>query len=187
MANYFQLRPEGPFAVIPVDSDRQLRRELFSRSWMTHGGCRLSPVWPELRHELFRDNRVWNGSTTSVDFPTTEAFVCFGKRAIDVLEPLLTENGELLPIKTNVGEFWLLNILSRRSNLIDCERSKARPIEGKAPAVFIPGRTVFKPSSDDLPAIFRPDESPASAVLVNDEFVAKVSAAKLMGMAFHAA
>ena len=58
------------------------------------------------------------------DYPCIGLIIpAFSRRAVDALRDLLEPNGELLPLKSDVGEYYLFNILTV-ADVLDLKRSK---------------------------------------------------------------
>lgn len=109
----------------------------------------------------------------------------YSERAISVLRDLLEPNGELLPIITDAGTYFVFNVL-KISNALDRNLSQIPfppPSSNKETANGIDFH-VF--NSDELTghAIFRVREWP-SPVYVTDEYKKRVEAASLNGFCFN--
>lgn len=76
---------------------------------------RLSATWKPLR--VLGRVRPYN------DFPCVGLSPAFSARAVDILRDVLEPNGELLPLVTNVGEYFLYNCTTV-ADIIDRARSK---------------------------------------------------------------
>lgn len=112
-------------------------------------GSPRTALWRPVR---VRRVRVDNGSTFKAsDFPWLGAHaLVFARRSVDILGPLLTSHGELLPLAANDGsELFVLNV-TRILDAIDDEHSDV--------VRFSDGRIMFIKS---LPSRSRRDRSTA--------------------------
>lgn len=116
------------------------------------------------------------------DYPCLEvAKPVFSRRAVDVLGEMLTKNGELLPLKTAVGEYFLYIVLTKL-NALDLPRSKLVRTSPRKTALDI-DYFAFKQSALRGTAIFRVREHP-NKYLVTDAFKSRVEQAGLNGFHF---
>lgn len=116
------------------------------------------------------------------DYPCLEiAKPVFSRRAVDALGEMLTRNGELLPLKTDVGEYYLYIVLTKL-NALDTTKSKMVRTSPSKTALDI-DYFAFKPSALRGAAIFRVREHP-NIYLVTDAFKARVEQAGLNGFHF---
>lgn len=118
-----------------------------------------------------------------VDYTRVSRVPAFSERAVKVLRDSLEPNGELLPLKTDTGTYFVFNILTK-STALDVARSEARfvPDSAKETAFSV---EYFAFDEDRLQdhSIFRIREYPA-AVLVTDAFKQRVEQAVLNGFYF---
>jgi hypothetical protein len=118
------------------------------------------------------------------DFPLLiSAVPVFTERAVALLEPLLTGNGELLPLVCDEGSYFAYNVTTVLDAL-DVERSSLlRFTSGEIMNIthheFFPGK-VTSP-------IFKIPQTPLMDVFVTEEFRAAVSKHNLKGFAFKTA
>jgi hypothetical protein len=116
------------------------------------------------------------------DYPCLEvAEPVFSRRAVDALGEMLTKNGELLPLKTTVGEYFLYIVLTKL-NALDLTRSKLVRTSPRKTALDI-DYFAFKQSALRGAAIFRVHEHP-NKYLVTDAFKARVEQCGLNGFHF---
>ncbi len=117
------------------------------------------------------------------DYPCIGQVPVFSGRAVSVLRDLLEPCGELLPLISDVGEYFAFNILAK-SEALDVENSEADfdPDAGKETAFSI-DRFEFHEDKIGEHAIFRLREFPAYE-FVTDTFKQRVDDAGLNGMQF---
>lgn len=117
------------------------------------------------------------------DYPCLELTTpVFSRRAVDALGHMLTENGELLPLKTEVGEYFAYVCLTKSDNL-DLKKSRVlRPSEPGTTAFGIE-YFAFNKSKLTCASMFRVQEHPG-IYLVTDAFQAHAVQAGLNGMNF---
>jgi hypothetical protein len=75
----------------------------------------LAKIWQPLR--VLGRVRPYN------DFPCVMIYPAFSQRAVDVLQDILSANGELLPLVTSVGSYYLYNC-NTIADIIDFDKSK---------------------------------------------------------------
>jgi hypothetical protein len=141
-------------------------------------GFRGEPMAAEWRRiPMARLERA--GATLGVpDFPLIPGPVrAIGPRAAQLLDPLIVDHVELLPLETEVGEYYAINVLTIL-DVLDEERS-----EGDW---FAPGRGivirkwVLREGEVDLPPIFKiPQEH---RTYITEEFVDAVREHGLTGL-----
>ena len=108
--------------------------------------------YPETAEPYLRDN----------DFTMYEGALVFNAHAVSVLSPLMGSAVELLPLRCEEGEFWVLNVL-RVLDCLDRERSvftywQNGKIKGVREYVFqtgcLEGRTIFRMPEDNYAIIY---------------------------------
>lgn len=92
-----------------------------------------------LSWEPVRLNDVWTPQLAKgavrpfVDYTTVSSIPVFSRRALTLLRDMLESNGELLPLETKKGEYFVFNILTK-STALDASRSKATMYPNKETA-----------------------------------------------------
>jgi len=116
------------------------------------------------------------------DYPCLELTKpVFSRRAVDALGDILTANGDLLPLETDVGEYFLY-VVQTKIDALNVPGSDVRRNHAKQAAArivyfdFIPSRLAGA-------AIFRIPEQP-NYTLVTDRFKERVEQAGLNGFEF---
>jgi hypothetical protein len=116
------------------------------------------------------------------DYPCLELIEpVFSRRAVDALGDMLTANGDLLPLETDVGEYFLY-VVQTKIDALNVPRSDVRRNHDKQVAArivyfdFIPSRLAGA-------SIFRIPEQP-NYTLVTDRFKERVEQAGLNGFEF---
>ena len=84
----------------------------------------MSPDWqPPKLASFWKPQPVEGPQNPFNDYPCLELIIpVFSKRAVDALGTMLTENGELLPLKSKMGEYLAYNCLTKIAAL-DLKRS----------------------------------------------------------------
>lgn len=118
--------------------------------------------------------------TLEGDFPTLGNLRVFSQKAVDALLELLVENGELLPLISKDGQFYVYNV-TRVADALDEERSEVvrfktsgrimRIEHYRFRSELLAGLSIFK-----VPQL--------TEVFVTDAFVKRVQEANLKGFAF---
>lgn len=134
---------------------------------------RLGAIWKPLR--VLGRVRPFN------DFPCLGlAYPVFSLRAIDILREDLESNGELLPLQTSVGTYFLYNCTTI-ANIVDFEQSKIEYLNAHT-ITGIDHLQVFQERLSDL-SIFQIRNYPGRC-FVTDDFARRIRAAKLEGFEF---
>jgi hypothetical protein len=116
------------------------------------------------------------------DFPRMGIYtLMFSQRAVDALRCFLGDNGELLPLKSNVGAYYAFN-LRKKSTAFNSEKSKFTVFKGMETSNAIDFYS-FHETKLKNHSIFRLKESP-TGVYVTDRFRARVEQASLNGFDF---
>lgn len=125
----------------------------------------------------------FEGRTLSLpDFPVFSTSAVFSRRAVDVLLDLLIENGEILPLACDEGDFFVFN-LTRVLDALDEPASELRRFgrngRGRVKRIvrhaFVPERVTA--------SIFRIPQKPLR-IYVTQRFVDRVDGAGLTGFDF---
>ncbi|TGE07768.1 imm11 family protein [Hymenobacter fodinae] len=105
--------------------------------------------------------------------------IVFSQRVVDVLQPLLGDSVELLPYPTEVGTYYLVNVLDV-GNYLDRKQTKCREILSNGLCAGI-SEFVFRADLVKGKPIFRIPDSPVFRY-VSDEFIAACRKHKLTGI-----
>jgi hypothetical protein len=125
----------------------------------------------------------FDGRTLPIsDFPVFTTSAAFSKRAVDVLLDLLIENGEILPLECDEGDFFVYNV-TQVLDALDEGASELRRFgrggRGRVKQIvrheFVPDRVTA--------SIFRIPQKPLR-VYVTQQFVDRVEGAGLTGFSF---
>jgi hypothetical protein len=138
-------------------------------------GRSLKKRWKPLSVSIYKSKK-WG------DFPRLESHVpVFSDKALKILEPLIADSIEALPLISDSKRFFAVHVL----DLVDCldyERSEVKRFpEGNIMRI---GWYVFKKGCIDGKHIFRIREAPLKDVLVSEEFKRVVEESKLEGVDF---
>jgi hypothetical protein len=117
------------------------------------------------------------------DFPVFTTSAAFSRRAVDVLLDLLIENGEILPLECDEGDFFVYNVTRVLEDALDEAASELRRFgrdrRGRVKTIV---RHAFVPELVTA-SIFRIPQKPLR-IYVTQRFVDRVEAAELTGFSF---
>jgi hypothetical protein len=114
------------------------------------------------------------------DFPHLMSGVpVFSERAVAALKPYLTGNGELLPLETDFGEFWAMNV----TTVLDALDEEQSDIQYASFARFIweVRKYVFRPEVIGGAHMFKIPQLLTGPVFVTDGFVDTIDRVGLQG------
>lgn len=117
------------------------------------------------------------------DYPCINLTVpAFSKRAVEVLREFLEPNGELLPLKSKIGEYYAYNV-TRVADVLDLGKSKIKWLDKKQDIAL----DIFRYETQERKlrelSIFRIVEEP-STTFVTSRFVERVEEHGLIGFHF---
>lgn len=116
------------------------------------------------------------------DSPSVDGLPAFSQRACDILREYLEPNGELLPLDSNVGQYFFFNITTI-VDVLDVNKSICHFwCDPPTTAVDIESYQFYEERLSDL-SIFRIYDNPIE-VFVTDQFVRKVFESGLNGFSF---
>jgi hypothetical protein len=140
----------------------------------------------------WRPIKVRRGHPTSneskakeADFPWYGggAHIILRRSAVDALQPLLDEYGELLPLEDEQGvELYLFNCL-KTVDALDFDKSEISYFDDGVTIIRIKRYAFLTEKLDDL-AMFRLAENGLSNIYVSQRFIDAVKRAKLVGLRF---
>jgi hypothetical protein len=116
------------------------------------------------------------------DYPTLGITPTFSCRATDALRPLLERAGELLPLISDAGEFYVYNV-TKVVDALDETQSVFTRFQSTGRVMKI-DRYVFKPDMLSGLTIFKVPQAPKGRPLVTQLFVDAVTRAGLSGFDF---
>ncbi len=141
---------------------------------------RLIESWTPLSVEVLRDNK-FNRNLPPSDFPRlVAAILVFSPRAVNILRGMLEENGEILPLSCNEGEYYAFNVTTFVDALDESNSEVKRFKDGGIMRVL---RYVFFPDKLRGASIFKIPQFPRQ-VFVTDKFRKVVIDNKLLGFEF---
>ena len=115
------------------------------------------------------------------NFPGFYMLPAWDAKAIALLDPLVGDAVEYLPLDCDEGEFWLVNVLDV-ADCLDWEQSELTYFDdGGLKGI---GRYVFKPNCLEGHHMFRTPEHKYSRIFVSDEFKSLVENSDLVGLRF---
>lgn len=125
----------------------------------------------------------FDGRTLPIsDFPVFTTSAAFSKRAVDTLLDLLIENGEILPLECDEGDFFVYNVTQVLDALDESASELRRFGRGGRGRVKQIVRHEFVPERVTA-SIFRIPQKPLR-VYVTQQFVDRVEGAGLTGFCF---
>jgi hypothetical protein len=170
----FQLSPEAKslLGLEMASSDFDVDNAQ-SLSWTPR---RLQPIWRP--QPVVGPTRLYN------DFPciALSKIPAFSKRAVDALGEMLTDNGELLPLVSDTGEYFAYNVLTKIDCLDERNTRYMRPGERNA-ALMLVESFAFHESKLAGATIFRIPQQ-QKKYLVTNVFKERVEKARLNGFHF---
>jgi hypothetical protein len=174
--------------VFIIEPDAERYQSLYPASEKDYGihemlcGVPIEECWTPFSALALIENGTDTNLPTS-DFPSMSASLLpvFSERAIGALKEFLLSNGELLPINTDNGHYFVFNVTTL-TDALDFENSKA--------AHFTDGRIMTMVSytfhSDRIKqlSIFKAQQLPLNPIFVTNSFVNKARKAGLKGFVF---
>ena len=143
----------------------------------------MSPDWqPRELGSIWQPQPVKGPTHAFNDYPCLDLNTpAFSRRAVDALGSMLTDNGELLPLKTKIGEYYAFNCMTKIAAL-DIKKSEIeRPCLDEI-ALDVPYFVFLKVKLKGA-TFFRIPELPNSYFVTN-VFKERVDSAGLNGMNF---
>jgi hypothetical protein len=114
------------------------------------------------------------------DFPTLGASPVFSEHALEKLSDMLPAYGEVLPLKSEEGSYYVYNVLS----VIDAlDEGRSKLVRFTGGRVMTIEEYIFVPERVRGTAIFKIPQQ-LTKVFVSDEFVKRVRDAGLVGFKF---
>lgn len=142
-------------------------------------GTKKIKNWNPLKVKRMYDREFSNTPGFSPHIPI------FDKKSVSVLNDLLTDNAEILPLDCDEGEFYAINVI----NVIDCidyEKSKYKTFrDGKRIMRFT--KYVFDEVKIDGLNIFKIKDEPLKRPFVSENFKNKIIDNNLVGFKFELA
>jgi hypothetical protein len=116
------------------------------------------------------------------DFPSLASHVpVFSERGLHILQPLLANRIECLPLKSRVGKFFAINVL----DLVDClDYSRSEIKRFPSGGIMYIKNYAFKKNVLKGKHMFKVEEAPLKEVLVSSVFKEAVEKNKLQGLIF---
>ncbi|WP_146517964.1 imm11 family protein [Stieleria varia] len=180
---YFADDPRFSGFEFPEDAPSLIGRESISKDfdveppgkfdWMP---ASLANVWvPQI---------VVGGVQPYNDYPRVGMLPAFSRRAVDALRVELEANGEILPVQSKTGDYFVYNVLTK-SLALDVDKSEITfgPPNISKETAFMVDRFEFDETKLVEHAIFRIREYP-QVVLVTEQFKRKADQAQLNGLNF---
>lgn len=132
---------------------------------------------------LWKPQAVGGRVLPSNDYPCVNLTIpAFSRRAVDALRDLLEPNGELLPLVSSVGEYYVYNVTTV-ADILDHRRSKVDWADEKHVTAIEINRYECAAEKMTELSIFRIVEMPASTY-VTQPFVEQVNQTRLEGFHF---
>ena len=143
-------------------------------------GTRIGKSWSPLRVEVDDDDP---SQLPLADFPslTISHIPCFSKFAVATLHDVLVQNGEVLPLSCDAGDYFAYNVTS----IIDALNIEASDIDYFPSGKFMDvKRYTLYPERVKGADIFKLPQAPLMGVFVTDRFVRLVEQNQLSGFLF---
>ncbi len=138
--------------------------------------------WQPLKVEAFFDEEL-KAQLPAGDFPSLFADIpALSQRAVEVLQPLIAGDAELLPLECSECQYSILNVTNVVDALDEAESEIVRFPDGKK--VLDIKRFVFVPAKLHNESIFKLPQLLLGQIFVTDRFVNAVRAAGLVGVNF---
>jgi len=144
-------------------------------------GRPIGSNWQPVSVTIFREEG--RGDLPQSDFPNLGGIIpVFSERAVKALGSLLSENGELLPVRCEEGKYFAFNV-TRVIDALDLKQSELEFFPNSNRIMFA-DRYVFKPERLHGATVFKIPQLPGGYTFNTDEFVARVKEARLVGFCF---
>lgn len=144
------------------------------------GNTNLLSSWSEPAVEVFRGDKLHRNLPPS-DFPSLTGVPVFSARAVNALQRLLRQNGEILPLSCSEGEYYAFN-LTTSIDALDESNSKVERFRSDGSIMQI-NEFVFLSERFGGAAIFKIPQSKAK-IFVTDRFRKMVMDNGLLGFEF---
>ncbi|MEZ6091673.1 MAG: hypothetical protein R3C05_27400 [Pirellulaceae bacterium] len=180
---YFADDPRFSGFEFPEDAPSLIGRESIARDFEPELNGKLDWM-PVSLAKIWVPQKVVGGAEPYNDYPRVGMLPAFSRRAVDALRVELEANGEILPVQSKVGEYYVYNVLTK-SFALDKDKSNITfgPPNSSKETAFMVDRFEFDVAKLAEHAIFRIREYPV-VVLVTEEFKRKADQAQLNGLNF---
>jgi hypothetical protein len=142
-------------------------------------GIPVGSAWERYAVEPIDDDL--NAGKSLGDFPTLGTTPTFSQHAVDALRDMLLENGELLPLTSDAGQFYAYNV-TRVVDALDEHRSELKRFRDGGIMRVI--RHEFRSEIVADLAIFKVPQLTRGPVFATDAFATRVREAHLKGFVF---
>jgi hypothetical protein len=147
-------------------------------------GTPIGSSWLPLEVEQCEDDNI--EPLQPCDFPSFKRHIpVFSKHAVDTLKDILTENGEILPLKCDEGVYYAYNVTCV-ADVLDHEKSEIKRFESSGRIMRIVRHKFLIEQLSGL-VIFKIPEVPDMDVFVTEAFIQRVQEAGLTGFEFEVA
>jgi hypothetical protein len=161
-------------------SNEQTRRQM----WERFRGVPIGHSWESPLVEVVRDAKQ-NKDLLPGDFPSLGGHApTFSQNAVEVLGDFLSEAGQVLPLRSDEGVYFVVNV-TKVVDALDEEASEIKRFpDGRIMRIV---RHQFKPDRLHGIAMFKLPQAPQMYTYVTDQFVERVRDAGLTGFQFREA
>lgn len=157
------------------------REENWQRLLDWFDGNPIGSSWRPVAVHVLRDDRA-NRDLPPSDFPALSAGIpVFSGRALRALEDLLGENGEILPLTSEDGNYSAYNV-TRLIDALDEQHSQLKQFRDGSIMDIVDHQ--FRPERLVGATVFKLPQVARMQVYVTDDFVSRVKAAGLSGFDF---
>jgi hypothetical protein len=183
--------------LLEADAENRKKMKEYRANYSLFDGGEIGDAWHPI-HVIVDRSEVdeWTPLPPAGDFPHFEGAIIdpvFSRRALDALGDLLQENGEILPLSCDEGEYYLFNT-TRIVDAIDTEHTEFKPYSEVDPdmALLVDDpdfltitRFAFHLEQVKDLTIFKISHKYNKATpMVTDKFVQRVQKAGLKGFEF---
>jgi hypothetical protein len=146
-------------------------------------GRNVLPFWTQPVVQVLRDKK-FNRNLPPGDFPNLflPGVPVFSLRAVDVLKNMLQENGEILPLSCNEGEYYAYNVTTT-IDALDESKSELERFKSSGRIMEVSRYVFFGDRLIDA-SIFKIPQFPRTDVYVTDKFRKIVDDNHLIGFDF---
>ncbi len=131
--------------------------------------------------KLVRCKNATDAERPMSDSPHSRTFLrILSGRAVDALRDLLEPACEILPLESDLGEYWAIHVMAQ-ADCLDAQQSKVR--RSTNGGIMQVCDWIFLPDKASAASVFRLPEAPAY-FLCSDEFVRRVKQQGLTGFKF---
>ena len=153
---------------------REAEGDAFER---LHGKAIDPNSWPKIAVRVVRDG---TGGTETTDFGLVWTEPALNFHTVEALSDLLRENGQILPLLSEDGDYCVYNVTTLLDALDEDRSVVKRFSSGRVMGVQ---RFAFRPQIIGAHPIFKIPQLPRAHTFITDAFLSRVQSARLTGLA----